>query len=387
MEPTKPTLMTVSLDDPKSVRAWSGTTRQMVNALSREFSETYSAGPVRSDWLRVAFKLNALSRRLLGKETLPHFSARVVREYSNCVDQHRKRFNPDFVFAPVGAILLDGLPKDAKIIYASDATVALLFDYYPAFTNVTRRARRAAERLERNAIRRAGVLLYSTRWAANSAIRDFGADPDKILVAPYGANIDDPPDDLEVAEAIDLRRARDSVNLVLVGVNWRSKGCDVAVECLRSLRGRGVDARLTIIGCKPPGGIDADGLTIIPFLDKSRPEDAAKFRQVFLEADFMVLPTRNECSAIVFSEACAFGVPSFASATGGVPEIVREGVNGHTLPLEADGLDYADAIERALGESGGYETLARGSRRLFAEEYNWKVWGERNLAFIRERMM
>jgi hypothetical protein len=135
MSHAKPSLMTLSLDDPRSVRAWSGTTRNMVNALADGFSDLHPGGPVSSRSLKYMFKLNALSRRLLGKETLPHFSASVVRDYTRSVRAHYDRYKPDVVFAPIGAILLDGLPPGVPIIYASDATVRLLFDYNPAFIN------------------------------------------------------------------------------------------------------------------------------------------------------------------------------------------------------------------------------------------------------------
>jgi glycosyltransferase involved in cell wall biosynthesis len=230
------------------------------------------------------------------------------------------------------------------------------------------------------------VLLYPTEWAASSAVRDFAADPAKILVAPYGANIEKPPDAAEIEAAIGLKPSRGGIKLILIGVNWREKGCDIAVDCLRDLRDRGVDATLTIVGCAPPEAIDQPGLTVIPFLDKSRPDEAARFRGLLLDADLLILPTRNECFGIALCEACAFGLPIIAADTGGVAEIVREGENGFTLPLAAGGAPYAEAVTNLLADRDAWAAMARRSRALYESDYNWDVWGRRNRDFIRARL-
>ena len=63
-----------------------------------------------------------------------------------------------------------------------------------------------AHLLEKRAIEKARLLLYPTRWAADSAIKDYGADPQKVRVIPFGANIEHPPAKRDVLNKTNLDR-------------------------------------------------------------------------------------------------------------------------------------------------------------------------------------
>ena len=62
-------------------------------------------------------------------------------------------------------------------------------------------------------------------------------------------------------------------------------------------------------------------------------------------------------------EALAVHVPVVSTAVGGVPEIVRDGVNGLLVPV-GDVDAVAGAIARIVGESGLRSRLAAGARAL-----------------------
>jgi glycosyltransferase involved in cell wall biosynthesis len=97
--------------------------------------------------------------------------------------------------------------------------------------------------------------------------------------------------------------------------------------------------------------------------------------QLYLEADFLLLPTRNECFGIVFCEANAFGLPAITTCTGGVPEVVRNGENGFVLPLEARGDAYALLIASLYRDAAQYAQLVLSSRAAYDERLNWDSWG------------
>ena len=98
---------------------------------------------------------------------------------------------------------------------------------------------------------------------------------------------------------------------------------------------------------------------------------------LYESADVFVLPTRAECFGIVFCEAASYGLPIVAASTGGVPSAVAHAGNGLLLPLEADAVAYADAIESIVGHPARYLAMAAESRRLFETRLNWDVFGRR----------
>jgi len=171
--------------------------------------------------------------------------------------------------------------------------------------------------------------------------------------------------------------------MLLIGVNWKEKGADMAIETLAELNNRGIKAELGVCGCVPPAPITQDGLTIIPYLDKNDPAQRNRLDQLFRDADFFLLPTRADCFPIVLCEAAAYGVPSIARATGGVPYAVREGETGVLVPPNATKADYAAIIAEIFANPDRLARLRQSSRNAYDTQLNWQAWGRRVSDLIR----
>jgi len=116
-------------------------------------------------------------------------------------------------------------------------------------------------------------------------------------------------------------------------------------------------------------------MKVIPFLNKNKKEDAEILRKLYIESNFFIMPSRKEFYGVVFCESAAFGLPVLSSITGGIPTIVKDGVNGYLLPLSADGKDYAEKIIEIIN-SGTYEHLCNSSRQRYEEVLNWDIAGK-----------
>ncbi|HEY9601529.1 MAG TPA: glycosyltransferase family 1 protein [Allocoleopsis sp.] len=89
----------------------------------------------------------------------------------------------------------------------------------------------------------------------------------------------------------------------------------------------------------------------------------------FACADAFVFPSRTETLGLVLLEAMAAGCPVVAARSGGIPDIVTDGVNGYLFdPADDDGAIAATV--RLLEKQDERETL-RHNARLEAERWGW----------------
>jgi len=102
---------------------------------------------------------------------------------------------------------------------------------------------------------------------------------------------------------------------------------------------------------------------------------------VLAHADLLVLPSLYEELGTVLLEAMQAGLPIVASKTGGIPDVIENGVNGMLVaPGEPEAL--ARAIDRLLADPGLTCQLSEGARER-GKDYDWEVLAGRVLAVYR----
>ncbi|MBS0123521.1 glycosyltransferase family 4 protein [Thetidibacter halocola] len=232
------------------------------------------------------------------------------------------------------------------------------------------------ERCERQALRRADLILWPSHWQRMRAEARYGLSPETALRVPWGANLDRvpsaPPRSIEPDGPL---------RLLLVGRDWWAKGGPLAFATMQALRTQGVDARLTVIGCTPPEFHRDAYVTVHPQLDKAVPAELATFNKTFGCAHFLVQPS-YESYGFAFCEASAHGLPSLCLKVGGVP--VLDGVNGHLLPADAKAQDFAAVIQRYRAAPDSYAALCRSTREKYETRLNWDAWGAEVAGLLQE---
>ncbi len=381
---TRPNLLFLSLADSNDRMAMSGVPFYMRQALQQHYGNVEAVDSMTAGVTRVGTILR-YSARLLGRRRDPVANPIVSKMIARNIKRATSGKKYDFAFVGYGHMIAAYLDLPCPIVYATDSTASLLSCYYPGYAKLPPQVKQESELLERRAISNASTLIYSSKWAADSAVNDYGCPPNKLHVVPFGANIDAAPDEDTVQQAIRQRRQKNVCRLLFVGKDWERKGGDIALETVRALKKMNIPAEITILGCEPPDTIADTQVTVNPGLNKNIPEEAARFSQLFLEADFFLLPTRADCFGIVFAEASAFGVPSITTDTGGVRGVINEGVNGFALPVEASGTDYAACIAGIYEDADRYKNLARSSREHFNSTLNWDAWGKTVTNLLSER--
>lgn len=231
------------------------------------------------------------------------------------------------------------------------------------------------ERRERAALHRADLLLWPSDWLSEAVTARYGTDSHRAHVLPWGANIAPPPPPAPRALTPDK-----PLRLLVIGRDWWAKGGPVAFDCMTALRDSGIDARLTVIGCTPPDFHRSEHVTVHPQLNKAVPEELRTFEAAIAEAHFLVQPS-YESYGFAFCEASAMGLPALCLRVGGVP--VRDGVNGHALPIGATPADFAALIRRYLQDAPAYAALCASARREYEDRLNWDAWGKGTAALLR----
>lgn len=119
-------------------------------------------------------------------------------------------------------------------------------------------------------------------------------------------------------------------------------------------------------------------IKFIGYLDKNNSEEYKKYIYLYQECNAFILPTRAECAGLVFAEANAFGMPIFATKTA---TYVRNGENGYTLLVSAQGIDFGKCIEKVY-RNRQFELLSNGSINTYLNYTSWKAWSKHFKSFI-----
>jgi glycosyltransferase involved in cell wall biosynthesis len=283
-------------------------------------------------------------------------------------------FDLVFTWLPWFLLLIE---TDKPRVYWYDTTFIRTRPMY--YANLCAESTRDGIKLDGQIAREAAAATYPSEWARDSAVNDYGADPRHVHFIPFGANLEAPPEET-VNQAIEGRFTRTGImRLLFVGLDWERKGGSTAVEVTREINRRGVPARLTVVGCRPEiNAEDAKFVEVVGKLDKSRPNELARMRSLYLESDFFLMPSHAESLGIVYCEAMASGCPSLAAETGGVGTVVRNDLTGHLAPwgpgIVAELAEYAIQVR---GDIPRYRALCASCRRVFESEFVWRVSWDR----------
>jgi glycosyltransferase involved in cell wall biosynthesis len=172
---------------------------------------------------------------------------------------------------------------------------------------------------------------------------------------------------------------------VLVGYLGRLaaiKQVDRLLDAWDIARARVPGLHLLVMGDGPLGESLRARIALLPGAHWRPP--ASNLSAAYGALDLLALPSAAEGCPQVVVEALAAGVPVLASAVGGVPGLLQDGVNGQTVP--PDGVTpLAEALERLASDRAWRATLAAGAAATDLAEHAAEVVAER-LADLYEQL-
>jgi len=116
---------------------------------------------------------------------------------------------------------------------------------------------------------------------------------------------------------------------------------------------------------------------VIGKLDKAAAQDAERLDEIMLSAHFLILPSQADCTAIVFSEAAAYGLPVISTDVGGHRSIIQQGENGFLFSPEQPAPLMTEKIISLAENPTEYNRIALRSRQIFDERLSWNAGVEK----------
>jgi starch synthase len=246
--------------------------------------------------------------------------------------------------------------------------------------------------IEKTAYEGAAAVVAVSDGMRNDILRSYPSlDPAKVRVIYNGIDVDAwrPVENPDLLAELGIDPAKPSV--VFVGRITRQKGLPYFLRAAEKLP---ADVQVVLCAGAPDTPeilAEVQGLVQelqqtregVVWIDRFLPRD--ELCTILAAATTFVCPSIYEPLGIVNLEAMACGAAVVGTATGGIPEVVVDGVTGRLVPIEQvqDGtgtpLDpdrYVDGLARVLSEvvSDPEQAAAYGAagRERAAREFSWQ---------------
>ena len=256
---------------------------------------------------------------------------------------------------------------------------------------------------ERTAYEAAAAVIAVSAGMRADILRCYPAvDPDRVHVVHNGIDLNAWRRDENAAAvaALGIDAARPSV--VFVGRVTRQKGLPYLLRAAERLAD---DVQLVLCAGAPDTpqiAAEVSGLVErlreqrdgVVWIDRMLPR--AEVCQVLSAATTFVCPSVYEPLGIVNLEAMACEAAVVGTATGGIPEVVEDGVTGRLVPIDQvqDGTgtptdperfvaDLADVLNEVVTDPARARQMGTAGRRRAEQHFSWAAIAERTIDVYR----
>jgi len=254
-----------------------------------------------------------------------------VRAYRKVARMNRRtRFDALFFHTQVPAILAQRWLRKIPGIVSLDATPRQYDELGAFYKHEQGPAWLEAWkwRLNRDCFRSARRLVAWAEWTKLGLVRDYEVPADKITVIPPGVNVQ------EWRRPTPRLPHTDPVKILFVGGDLERKGGLVLLEAFRALRHSGFE-HSGLEHLRPELHlVTKDRLAPEPgvFVYNNLQANSQPLKDLYHGCDIFALPTFGDCLPMVLSEAGASGMAIISTNVAAIPEIVRNGETGLTVP-------------------------------------------------------
>ncbi len=355
--------------DATDITSYSGTGYYIPQKL-KEYGDTIDFIGNLSKLNPTFYKFKKKAYNILGKNYLIERNPKVLDKWAK--ESLKKLSAKTDVLVAYSSQPYARLKSNKPQVFWSDAIFGNMVNYYGVYSNLCKESINDGNAMEQSALDNATVAVFSSDWAANAAKQYYTVDESKIKVVTYGANIDINYTIKDIEDRA-KQKPNNICKLLFLGVEWYRKGGDIAVKVAKKLNEMGLKTELSIVGIKPNDDIaKLDFIKSYGFISKSTPEGKKLLNDIIADSHFLILPTRADCTPIVFSEFNAHGIPVISTTEGGIPSLVKDGINGFLFDKETNPSTFAQNILNIIKDKKGYLSLSKSSFNEYQTRLNWQ---------------
>jgi glycosyltransferase involved in cell wall biosynthesis len=225
-----------------------------------------------------------------------------------------------------------------------------------------------------SALEGADVVTTTCDGLAEQLARETGIERDRIRLISPGIDAPDEPFESDQSRRIRARLGAGAIRplWVFAGRLEPHRGAGLLLEALGIVRERGLQFVAAIVGEGPQRPelqqriVDL-GLGTVAHLLESEDDPGP----MLAAADAVVVPSLWDGMSTVLLNALARGRPVIASAVGGAPDVIENGVSGRLVP-PGDARSLADALESFHRRADTALRMGREAEARTRDEYTWE---------------
>ncbi len=221
-------------------------------------------------------------------------------------------------------------------------------------------------------------IIAVSRWVQDKTA-SYVSDPGRIRYVPNG---------VETPRNFAFRLPKDGrPNVLFCGRLVAEKGADIAILALAVLKAEGAVQPLPRLHV---AGVGSEELLLRRLAHLTGVDDDVTFHGSIPQAihadagaDLVVVPSRLEPCGLVVMEAMSSEIPLIASDVGGIPEMIRAGVDGRLVEP-----DSPRALASAIGEAlkAPSREAVESARLRYLQQYTARTMAERTVSVYLETL-
>jgi glycosyltransferase involved in cell wall biosynthesis len=340
---------------------WKGMQFHLLKSLEAKLGTARRIAPVEVVEEFWAKWLSRLQKKLKIPRRYVHYSETRLADFASLVQQQL----PENDGQPVvffGALpFVSCRPKSPYYLYTDGAFFIHYWEYNQDHTHHRKEIERIL-RAEAEFMRGAGGVWCSSQNVADRITREYGLAAGKALFVGTG------PGNVPPAEAI-----RYENSLVMIAGDFERKGGRLAVQAVAEARKLGASIQLKLIGAKPPE--DVLGLGFVEWcgwLDLRKQTDRKRFADLMSGIGAQILLSRSDLTPLVITEAASYAKATFATAVGGIPEMIRNEETGWITSPTATPLEIGQRLAAVFEHSDRLKDAGLAARDFCLSKWSWE---------------